>query len=93
MHANIFTNDNLLIMQLAGDTNISPTNIFMLYHICNIGQDLHQLLIDYVDKDYLKKARGLACHVAKMLGFLFRNNDLLGSLLELLFRFLVSGFQ
>lgn len=58
MHANILTNDNFLIMQLAGDTNISPKNIFMLYHICNIGQDLHQLLIGYVDKDYLKKARG-----------------------------------
>lgn len=43
----------------------SPKNAPILYDICNIGQDLHQLSVRYKDKKRLKKAWGLAYYAAK----------------------------
>lgn len=54
-----------MITKLAGDTDISPKSVPMLYDICNIGQDLHQLPIGYADKKYLKKTRELTFYATK----------------------------
>lgn len=96
MHVNMVRNVTNLIIQLASDADISPKNAPILYDICNIGLDLHQLLVGYMDKKYLKKARikfsSLCCKNSNNGGFL--NNGWFESFLEFLFRLFVclAGF-